>query len=151
VSPDGRTLVITTHMPHMMVFDLSDPAAPRMTKMVDVGQMPWYPVFTQDGAFVYVANNGSNDVSVVDARTWTVVTTIRDPGLSEPYGSTISPDGRYLLITGNNAKGAYTPKAAAAKPSDIGTVVVIDIATNTVRKVIEVGKGPTGLAVRHPM
>jgi YVTN family beta-propeller protein len=150
ISPDGKWLVITTHMPHMLVFDLADPASPKLTKTIDVGQLPWYPVFSRDGAFVFVGNNGSNDVSVVSTKTWTVTKTIRDPGLSEPYGAVLSPDGKYLFVAGNNAKGAYSPKTkTVAKPSDAGTVVVIDVATQTVKKVIEVGKGPTGLGVRY--
>ena len=149
ISPDGHWLAITTHMPHMIVFDLSDPAEPKMTKMVPVGEMPWYPVFTRDGATVFVANNGSSDVSVVDAKTWTVTKTITDPGLSQAYGSTLSPDGRYVFVTGNNAKGGYTSKKAGVEAADVGTVVVIDVASQMVNKVIEVGKGPTGLGVRH--
>lgn len=149
ISPDGHWLVITTHMPHMIVFDLSDPADPKMTKLVSVGELPWYPVFSKDGSTVFVANNGSNDVSVVDTNAWTVTKTITDPGLAQAYGSTLSPDGRYVFVTGNNAKGTYTPKKSSAQPSDVGTVVVIDAASRTVKKVIEVGKGPTGLGVRH--
>ncbi len=68
VSPDGRWMVITTHMPHMMVFDLSSPATPKLVKSVDVGELPWYPVFSRDGRYVYVANNGSNSVSVVECE-----------------------------------------------------------------------------------
>jgi YVTN family beta-propeller protein len=150
ISPDGHWLAITTHMPHMMVFDLTDPASPKMQKMIDVGEMPWYPVFTKDGKQVFVANNGSDDVTVIDTKTWTVTKTIKDPGLAQPYGSTLSPDGKYVFVTGNNAKGAYASKMATANPANIGTVVVIDVATQSVRKVIEVGKGPTGLGVRHP-
>jgi YVTN family beta-propeller protein len=149
ISPDGRWMVITTHMPHMIVFDLSDPASPKMTKMVSVGELPWYSTFTKDGAYVFVANNGTNDVSVVETKTWSVEKTITDPGLAQAYGVTLSPDGRYVFVTGNNAKGTYTPKKSAAQPSDVGTVVVIDVASRSVKKVIEVGKGPTGLGVRH--
>jgi len=149
VSPDGHWLAITTHMPHMLVFDLSDPAEPKMTKMVPVGEMPWYPVFTRDGATVFVANNGSSDVSVVDTKTWTVTKTIEDPGLAQAYGSTLSPDGRLVFVTGSNVKGSYTPEKAGAQAADVGTVVVIDVASQAVKKVIEVGKGPTGLGVRH--
>jgi len=148
MSPDGRTLVVTPHMPHLMIFDLTDPAKPQPAGTIDVGEMPWHPVFTPDGRFVYVPNQGSNDVSVVDMQTRAVVTTIRHAAFSQPYGSAISPDGRWVFVSNNNTKGAWA--GTSGTPGATGNVVVIDTRTNQVAKVIEVGKGPTGLGMRKP-
>ncbi len=143
ISPDGRTLVVTPHMPHMMVFDLSDPAKPVPAGMIPTGDLPWHPVFTPDGRFVYLPNQGSNSVSVVDIQSRTVVKTIRHAAFAQPYGSAVSPDGRYIFISNNNSRGTWTGAAGA-----VGNVVVIDTRTNEVVKVLEVGKGPTGLGMR---
>jgi YVTN family beta-propeller protein len=149
MSPDGRTLVVTPHMPHMMVFDLADPAQPRLTASIDVGDMPWHPVYSPDGRFVYVPNQGSNNVSVVDMLKQTVIATIENPAFAQPYGSAISADGRYVFIANSNTKGTWNADSAAAERPG-GNVVVIDTGTNDVVKVITVGAGPTGLGSRRP-
>jgi YVTN family beta-propeller protein len=148
MAPDGRTLAMATHMPHVLFFDLFDPARPRLDGSVDVGRTPWHPIYSDDGRTLYVPDKDSNDITVIDAKTREVVKTITGTGISEPYGSAVSPDGRYVFFSNNNAKGAYASKNAAA-PSDIGTVAVIDTRSNELVKVIEVGKGPTGMGTRH--
>ncbi len=81
----------------------------------------------------YVANNQSNNVSVIDTATKTVATTI--PVGTHPSGVVFSPDGGrvYVLNSGD------------------GTISVIDTATNTVTATIPVGgagvDGPELLAI----
>ena len=41
-----------------------------------VGERPWGIALSPDGSLLYTANGPSNDVSVVDTATMTVVTTI---------------------------------------------------------------------------
>jgi len=75
----------------------------------------------------YVANFGSNTVSVIDATTTTVIATIPVGGL--PFGGVaIMPDGTRAYVTSN-------------------TVSVIDTATNTVVASIPVGANPLGVAI----
>jgi YVTN family beta-propeller protein len=156
MSPDGNTLVITTHSNKLMVFDLANPARPKPALALDVADQPWSPVFTPDGRFVYVPNNASNDVTVVDMRSRTVVTTIEHERFAQPYGSAISPDGRYIFVTNNSVRAVHTGHeahaAGAAQPAapGSGSVSVIDVASNTVVKVIDVGRGPTGVGIRRP-
>jgi YVTN family beta-propeller protein len=45
--------------------------------MAPVGQRPWGIAISPDGQKVYTANGLSNDVSVIDASTNTVVATIK--------------------------------------------------------------------------
>jgi YVTN family beta-propeller protein len=76
----------------------------------------------------YVANFGSNTVSVIDIATNTVVATI--PVGVEPAGVAITPDGTRAYVT-----------------NFVGTVSVIDAATNTVVVTIPVGQVPIGIAI----
>jgi len=81
--------------------------------------------------FAYVANTGSNTVSVINTATLVVVTEV-PVGIS-PRGVAVSPSGDYVLVT--NSLSA--------------NVSVIDTATNTVVNTVPVGDGPTGVAFMH--
>jgi YVTN family beta-propeller protein len=54
---------------------------------VEVGDRPWGIALTDDGRYLYAANGPSNDVSVVDTETLTVVATI--PAGERPWGVAI--------------------------------------------------------------
>lgn len=134
VSPDGDTMVGTGEMTaEMLVFDVTDPAAPRQTGSVSVGARPWHPLFTRDGRYVIFANKGANTVTVVDASTWTVAKTIRHESFDMPHGSALSPDGGRVFISNNGSGGG------------IGSVVVIDVETLAVERVIPLGHNVAGL------
>ena len=75
---------------------------------------------TPDGTFAYFTNLGSNNVSVVNIPTNTVVTTI--PVGKEPFAAAVSPDGS-LVYVGN---------------LEDGTISVIQTASNTVTATIPV-------------
>jgi YVTN family beta-propeller protein len=79
----------------------------------------------------YIPNSGSDNVSVIDTATNTVVATI--PVGSEPIGVAVSPDGSKVYVTNSNLGP--------------GSVSVIDTATNTVVATIPVGSEPIGVAV----
>ena len=68
-----------------------------------------------------MANQGSNDVTVINTATNTVVATI--PVGSQPIGAAVTPDGTRVYVT-NTASN---------------TVSVINTATNTVVATIPVG------------
>lgn len=154
MSPDGSTLVITTHSNKLLVYDLADPARPRQVAAIDVPDQPWHPSYAPDGSRVYIPNNASNDVTIVDMRSRSVIRTIKDPRFAQPYGSAVSPDGRYLFVANNSTKPTTTSHeahggAAGATQTGNGTVSVIDTKTFEVVKVIPVGLGPTGLGIRR--
>ncbi|HEX6939447.1 MAG TPA: YncE family protein [Longimicrobiales bacterium] len=153
VSPDGRTLVGTTELTaKLLVFDLADPGHPRPIRMIDVGARPWHPVFSPDGRTVWFGNKGANEVTVVDAGSWTVAAVVRGEGLAEPHGAAISPDGRWVFISNNNtgqphgAHGGGTGATAGAAAD--GTLVVIDAAQKRIVKVIPVGANAAGIGTR---
>src|ERR1700722_2251437 len=78
----------------------------------------------------YISNNGSNDVSVIDTGTNSVVGAPIPVG-SLPEGVAVSPDGRFVYV--------------ANTVSD--TVSVINAQTNTVIASPAVGNFPLGVAV----
>ncbi len=126
----------------LLVFDLADPAAPRIEKRIPVGGAPWHPAFTPDGRWVYVPLNQANQVAVIDTRTWEVADRIEGRGLAQPHGAAPSPDGRFVLVSNNNLDGTY---AGSGPDPEGGTVVVIDVATRAIVEVVEVGPNATGL------
>ncbi len=145
VSPDGRTLVVSTQMTGKLLFyDLADPMAPVLSGEVDVGGQVWHPLFTPDGRFVYVGSKGTNTISVVDAATRRVAKVLRDERISAPHGSAASPDGRYVFIT-NSGHDMMMPDAMHDGGS---TVAVIDTRTQTIARFVSVGTGPTGIGTR---
>lgn len=139
VSPDGATLVGTGEMSgRLLVYTLADPAAPELLHQLEVESRPWHPVFTPDGSEVWFANKGSDAVTVVDARTWTVSAVVRGDGLAEPHGAAISGDGRYVFVSSNDLQGRY--------PGEGGTVTVIDRERREIVRVIPVGRNAAGVA-----
>lgn len=94
-----------------------------------VGTDPRAIVSNLDGSRLYVANNTSNTVSVINTATKAVVATIA--GFSAPYGLAISPDGAYVYVTNYSND----------------TVGIINTADNSLLgTTIAVGTGPIGIA-----
>ena len=82
-----------------------------------------------DGNFIYVANEHSNSVSVINTASNTITATI--PVGSDPLGVSVSPNGDMVYVTdfGDNS------------------VSVINTASNTVTATITVGSEPLGVSV----
>jgi YVTN family beta-propeller protein len=109
---------------------LRTPIAIRVTGSVAVGTMPVGIGTNISTGRVYVANKGSNSVSVIDATTGFVIGTIA-------VGA--NPEGVGVLY--NSADKIYV-----ANNSD-NTVSVIDGATNAIVATVAVGTSPVGVAV----
>ncbi|MFZ3376558.1 MAG: autotransporter domain-containing protein [Chthoniobacterales bacterium] len=78
----------------------------------------------------YIANAGSNDVSVISTATNMVVGSPVGVG-SQPVAVAVTPDGKYGYVTNNGSN----------------TISVIDAATNTVVGSITLGNQPAGVAI----
>jgi YVTN family beta-propeller protein len=158
LSPDGGTLAVSAELSHkVMLIDLGEPLAPRITDVIDVGAQPFDPIFSGDGRWLYVPNKAANTVTVIDMETRQVARVIEGEGLAQPHGVALSPDGRYVYISNNNtgaphdmaamAAGEHAEHAPAAEPG-LGMVVVIDTQTQSIVEVIEVGHNATGMGTR---
>ena len=147
-SPDGSKVYVTneggaiTFPAPPATVSVIDTATNTVTATITVGPLnadaPGVAV-TPDGSKVYVTNEQSNSVSVIDTATNAVTATIptgpvcqgnNGCSTSGPIGVAVSPDGSKVYVA--NA---------------VGTVSVIDTATNTVTATIPVGSGPFGVAV----
>jgi YVTN family beta-propeller protein len=145
ISPDANTMVATGQITgKLLVFDISDPANPELTNSIGVNAMPWHPVYSPDGKYVYFANKGANTVTVVNMETKEVDAVIEGNGLAQPHGAALTADGKYLYVTNNNLNGMYQPETTEME-NPPGTVTVINTETRSIEKVIEVGNYPTGI------
>lgn len=79
--------------------------------------------------YVYVANLGSDDVSVLDAAANALATTL--PAGDDPNGVAVSPDGTRVYVTNFLS----------------GNLTMIDSSSNAVVATVPVGDGPVGVAV----
>ncbi|MGA2606727.1 MAG: choice-of-anchor D domain-containing protein [Terriglobia bacterium] len=93
------------------------------------GTNPVFAAVTPDGSKIYVTNEASNSVGVIDAATYSVLTTVAVGNY--PQGIAIGPSGA---------------KAYVANLDD-NSVSLIDTASNTVSTTIHVGASPHGVAV----
>ena len=146
VSPDGGRLAVSAERTgRMMIFDITEAPDLTLVEEIEVPAAPWHPAFTHDGAWLYVPNQRADAVIVIRTSDWTVETVIRGPGLANPHGSVVSPNGRYVYVSTRNLDSQYNPRSLDNPP---GTVVVINTTTREIERVIEVGRGPTGIGLR---
>ncbi len=156
VSPDGRTLVATAQLTdRLLVFDLADPAKPKLVQKVPTGDWPWLVSFTPDGGEVWLPNQRSNDVTVIDAKHWSVLTTVKGD-FAQPDGIGISGDGRLVFVANHNTSnvmnmgGISMAMPAAPAPGMTaapGRVIVIDARKRTVLRRIDTVPDGSGLGV----
>jgi YVTN family beta-propeller protein len=158
IAPDGRSMAVSAELSHkVLFFDLADPRRPRLTGEVAVGAQPFDPIYARDGKTIYVPNKAANTVTVIDAAERRILEVIRGAGIAQPHGVATSPDGRFVYVSSNNLRPAADAAAdhemhapTAATPAGKGTVIVIDTATRSIVRVIEVGHKASGMGTRTP-
>lgn len=101
--------------------------------VVRVGSDPLAVVINPSGRYAYVANSGSDSISVVNLVKSTVTATIAIG--HDPDGLAVSPNGRSLYVTSDLFSGPVTG------PS----VSVIDVARNRLARTINIGGLSNGL------
>lgn len=99
---------------------------------IPVGSNPGSLTATPDARFLYVANEGSNDVSVIDIAANMEIKKI--PVGVTPVQVNMRPDGRFVY----------------AVNQDSASISIIDTATNTVVNTVTVGNRPNQFAIDPP-
>jgi YVTN family beta-propeller protein len=150
-----------------------DGATHKIVATVRVGVSPAQMAVSPDRKSVYIANTGSNTVSVLNTDNDTIARTIALPPRSRPLDVAVNPNGRYLYTAdgGSNrvsvldtrakrvvasVRVGTQPLSVAVAPdgrtvyaanSGSGDVSVIDARTNRVVRAIPTGRFPSGVAV----
>jgi YVTN family beta-propeller protein len=120
LAADGRTLYVSDVAANaLLAYPLvhGELGPPRRAL---VGLSPVHMVQTLDGRAVFVTNFGAASVSVVDAATWRVTTTIAVP--AGPHGIAISPDGRWIYVA--CASGGAIAVIDAQRATLAGTIAL---------------------------
>ena len=155
ISPDGTRLVGTGQLTNqLLVYDISGAGTPTRISATAVPAWPWLVQFSQDGEFVWMANQHGSGATKVRTSDWTVADTITSDRFAEPHGVAVTPDGSKIYIS-DQGQGAATPMAghdmasmhADAGDRTAGGVFVLDAASSKVTKVIPVGRYAAGLGI----
>lgn len=99
INPNTGIVYATTLDDHVVWFSPSPFGGDGNVVPIPVGVHPQGLSFTPDGSRLYVANEFSNSVSVIDPTTNKVVKTINVPGGPVSLGQFIAPTGRSIEIT----------------------------------------------------
>ena len=92
---------------------------------------------------VYVTNEASGDISVIDPATQAVIATVKVG--KRPRGLKISPDGKmlYVALSGSpNAPPGVDEKTLPPPDRSADGIGEVDLATNTLTRVIHAGNDP---------
>jgi len=166
ISPDGRWLTVTGELTgKLIVFDLADPAQPKLVREIPVGQGSFEPVFTGGGRYVFVTARMVNHVTVVDTKDWSVVDSVSGPGFVFPHGIAMSADGKYVFVSNEHQKqeqmamdhskhgsgdSTMPMQHMAGSATGPGSLAVICAATRKVVTMIPVGNNAAGIGTAPP-
>lgn len=148
VSPDGRTLAATAQLTgEVLGFDLTTPAHPALAHTVRAGKWPWHLAFSRNGHEIWVPNQLSDNVSVVDTRTWQVSATIADSGFAQPHGIAMTSNGQVFISNHNSGQsmdmgGVGMAAGATDRP---GHVVILDVAKHRVLRTLKTAPDGAGV------
>jgi YVTN family beta-propeller protein len=127
VSINGRTLFATCgseYRPEGLVCEV-DVASGKVTKRIAVGRYPRSPVLSPDGTRLFICNQFSGSVSVIDVGKHLESDTITI--VREPCALDITPDGKKLVV------GHLLPDDRSTDSAFISsTISIIELATRRV-------------------
>lgn len=101
----NRLYVTTGRGGTVAVIDRGDAKA-RLVAEIEVGTRPWGAALSSDGRWLYTANGPSNDVSVIDTTTLSVVKKI--PVGRSPWGIVLGKEPPSASPTASRSKAALT-------------------------------------------
>jgi YVTN family beta-propeller protein len=157
ISPDGNTLAVSGELSgKVLLFDVTQKMKPKLIADIAVEHQPFDPIFTPDGRYIVLGNKAANAVTIIDAKQRKVAAVVKGEALAQPHGTVISADGKFAYVSNNNLKGTGEhaehqmvggSQGTPAQPAGPGKVVVIDLATHKIARVIEVGHNAAGLSL----
>lgn len=109
-----------------------------------VGRNPWSLAASPDGSQILVTNNRSNNLSLLKTGTATLASG-SDSQLFISAGSQALGNGDEVKRAAKNASISSDGKTATFTDLANNQIVVVDLATQKIRKVINVGKAPYGI------
>lgn len=173
LAPDG-TRHYSVAMMNGTLYEI-DALKLQVRRTLEVGSKPTWVEHHTEHNRVYVANNGDDEVAVVDLDAWVV--SQRIPAAGAPYNLALTPDGTRMIVTLKSASavsihdtatgealtqlatsrriphgvvitpdGTYAFVSAEGVGSEWGTVDVIDIETLSLVATVEVGRQAGGIA-----
>lgn len=162
----------STNSNSVTVFDVATNSV--VKTITSVGSKPTGLAITPDGGTIYVASTMSNSIEIINAATNTIINILHLPSGSSPFAIAITPDGKTAYIS-NSGNGTVVPLDIASNtfgtpilvgttssaPANLAitpdgttvyvpvdqTVTLIDIATNTVKSVINTDIFPFWIAI----
>jgi YVTN family beta-propeller protein len=108
-----------------------------INKLIQTGINPSGMVLTDDGKFLYIANNNNygltaqDSITVVDLLSLKVIDTIRDKSFNQPYALTINKKTSLLYVMNSNSS----------------VISVVDTLKNKVIELINGFDGPSGMVI----
>ena len=126
VARDGARLYVSTQPKFLSVVDIAKRA---VIANIVTGESPEAAYLSSDGRWVAVADEESNDVSVVDTTTLTKAFTVKTKG-KNPEHAAFTPDGRFIYV--------------GAEDDEI--IEIIDVAARKVVRTFTTGTEPDGMA-----
>jgi YVTN family beta-propeller protein len=128
VSPDGGILFVSCYSSGFVTALRAEDGA--IISAIPVGEGAAGLTLSSDGEHLYAANRAEGTVSIIQTSNYTIAAVIDLGEDFGPSGVRISPGEDSLYVTGYRSNG----------------VAVIDRGDHRIRRMIETGKGPSGIA-----
>ena len=126
------TLLVADKTDHKLLF--LDAATGRTIRAVQVGENPHEVAVTRDGRLAFVANPGSNTVSIVEIATGIERKRLRSPLFGFPHGMAVHPDGTTVYLTSEQRQ----------------LLIAIDVGTLEISKQLSTGMDGSHMVVLSP-
>jgi len=128
ITPDGKQVFVSNEEGNSV--SIVDLAAKKVLTTIEVPKMPHNVRFSENGKIAYVTLQGGAGIGVIDVAQQKLTKVIPTPGIETPHNLDLSKDGKRIFIRDTEGK-----------------VGVLDLTSEKIIKIIEVGKGHAGIDV----
>lgn len=128
ITPDGKEVLVSNEAGNSVsIVDLS---SQKVLATIPTPKMPHNVRITKNGKIAYVTLQGAGKLGVIDVVKRKLIKTIPTPGLDTPHNLDLSKDEKLVFIRDTN-----------------GHVGLLDLKSEKMKKIIDVGKGHAGIDV----